>query len=170
MARSDIVLLSLVLSLVILAWFMSQTSMGQEVRNCEPHKICVLPGDYLKFSESTFGKNMTNTYSFGNFIGPDMISLNLTSDTYNGTTTIDPILNLRNNTLIYENGKHQSFLMMMPLPLGPKWIGQPQFSDEVINFNGVNRTTIGHHVHTTTTLSDVNLDKETGIMLNFDAF
>jgi len=149
---------------------MPQIAYGVQTRECNSNQICAFPKDYLKYSVNNFGHNVTTTYNFGDFVDASSIHTKIISDTENGTTTIDSVLNLKNSTFTQEDGKHQRFFMMVPTPLSQKWTGQPKYFDEVKNYNGLDRTTLGYHVHTATTSSDVNLDKDTGIMLDFTAY
>lgn len=129
-----------------------------------------MPNDFLKYFGSGFGRNATTTINFGEFIDSSTIKVNASTDNGTGTTTTNSMLNLKNNTLTYSDGSHSAFIFMTPIPIDYQRMFSSSVVEESVNFNGLSRDAYGMHVHNATTITDFDLDKETGIIVNFAAF
>ncbi len=150
--------------LAILTILVPQTALG--THSCEPNKICASTGDHAKYYEEFFGRNTTVSFNFGDFIDPDNIKVEFNSISEGNTSNTSEILNLKNNTTTLNDGSHASFIYMGKVPLNVTT--DHVFSEQSTNFNGFNRVIYGAHSENATDISDFQIDKETGMILNMD--
>ena len=125
-----------------------------------------MTGDQLKFYTKAFQINGTTNLIFGDFIDPDNIIVEIDSVIGDKGTKSSEILNLKNNTLTDKDGFHRPFFFMTPVPL-PLIV--KHFASDQKKFNGFDRKVFVNHYENGTVYGGSVIDKETGIILNFNA-
>ena len=155
-----------VLGMVLMVGILHPVSA--ETSSCIQGKICVSPGNYLKYHTSSFGNNSTFTINFESLVDQNNIRVATVTSTDNGTVTTENILNLNNGTLSSSDGTSGQFRYIANTPIDPQKIGQPGIRSEISSFNGVNRMALGLHIHNQTNSFDLDVDSQTGVLLNFD--
>lgn len=154
-----------ILGIVVMFFISNQSTFAQEQRQCIPNQICVMPHDYLKYG---YNDNFTRIITFGDFIDASTIKVTNTGYDEKSTTTVNYVLNFKNGILTYSNGTQSEFYFIMPIPIDSKNI-DISYVNESINFNGFNRDTFGMHINNATHVINSNIDKETGIKMNYDS-
>lgn len=161
--------LTLLMLIIILLSF-HPTLFVHGSRSCEKDKICLLPNDYLKYFIVIFGSNTTNTYDFKNFVDSDNIKLSMTTVSGNGTITItQSVLNLKNNTITNDDGSQITFLFVAKTPFNLSNMAESPLNKQITDYHGFKRVTVGLHQANETKYFDLQIDTETGILLNFNA-
>src|SRR5713226_2132068 len=70
-------------------------ALSQPNMKCTPTNICVHPGDFVTYSTEFGSVPSIETYTFGNYIGTDKISVSITSITNGTKIQSNNILNLK---------------------------------------------------------------------------
>jgi hypothetical protein len=159
-----ILLLALAILAICLTGLSYGTSEEKSTRICKPHYICVIPGDFLKYSV----KNGTGfeTYVFGDFIGEDKINLLQTigfEDNVEQTKYIlDMKTNLANNT---EDGSIMGMPMFLPLPFNSTPHGT-SFSEVTEVFKGIERSIYVVTNSSSSITDELRIDKKTGVIIS----
>jgi hypothetical protein len=151
--------------LLLLGMAISHSAFAQSQRNCTPNTICAQTGDYLKYSAQAFNSKGTISYNFGNFIDSHTIKVSISTVIGNVTTSSQSILNLKNTTLINNDGSRGPFFFMVLTPIYPSIVSASPFKDSTDSFNGYQRTTLLLDASNGTDSEKVEVDKETGVLL-----
>jgi hypothetical protein len=140
-------------------------ALSQPNIDCQSGSICVHTGDFITYSTEFEKVSSIETYTFGDYIGTDKVSVSITS-VLNGTKIqSNNILDLK--TGFYNetaNGSGLSILVMAPIPINiDKNISG--VSEKTQNFNGSQRDVISVANNTATATNEIGYDKETGVLM-----
>jgi hypothetical protein len=140
-------------------------ALSQPNIECQSERICVHPGDFIKYSTEFNKVPSIETYTFGDHIGTDKISVSITS-IFNGTKTqSNNILDLK--TGFYNetaDGSGIPIIVMAPIPINiDKNI--PGVSEKTQNFNGPQRDVVSIVNNTEISTNEIGYDKETGVLM-----
>lgn len=130
-----------------------------------PASICIHPGDFVTYS-TEFGKvPSTETYTFGDYIGTDKVSVSITSITNGTKIQSNNILNLKTG-FYNETSDGIGFPIIVitqtPINIDKNLVG---YSEQTQNFNGAQRVVVTAINKTYTTTGDVAFDKKTGVLM-----
>ena len=140
-------------------------ALSQPNMECMPASICVHPGDFVTYS-TEFGKvPSTETYTFGDHIGADKVSVSITSITNGTKIQSNNILNLKTG-FYNETSDGMGFPIIVitqtPIKIDKNSVG---YSEKTQNFNGAQRVVVTATNKTYTTTGEVAFDKETGVLM-----
>lgn len=165
MMRYKKILIALAGVLVIICM---QQSFGQlQERNCQPNKICVFPGDFLKYSHwINTGTNDTVTYNFTNFIGNDKINVHIgiTSNgtkVYNSSLLVD--LNNGLTNITRPDGSVVDIAVLVPIPI--QYNKTQDSYEETLTIDGIKRKAVVLTSVSQFNSRDKEIDEQTGIVL-----
>src|SRR5690348_13371124 len=132
---------------------------------CQAGSICVHPGDFITYSTEFDQVPAIETYTFGNYIGTDKVSVTITSISNQTKIQSNDILDLKtgfyNETV---DGDGVPILVMAPTPINiVKNI--PGVSEKIQNFNGSKIDVISITNNTDTAINEIGYDKETGVLM-----
>ena len=136
-------------------------------RDCNLKQICAQPGDYIKYYAQVYNHNGTITYNFGNLIDPNTIKVTVSTLVSGQTINAQSILNLKNTTLINSDGSKGSFFFMVLTPINPNEVAASPFKEGTAVYNGYQRSVYAIEASNGTDSQEVNVDKETGVLLDF---
>lgn len=159
-----VTLLVLAMSILYLA---NSEPIFAQATTCQPHTVCVHPGDILKYSVILNSANSSQAFSFGNMLDSDHIAVTEQDHVGDIIQNFTMILNLKTG---FESSAQNSeitnpFLQVLPSPINYNK-SDTSISETVTDFNGFKRTTIAvFHVSQNTT-SKTDYDMETGILLD----
>ena len=141
--------------------------LGDESSSCQPHNICVHPGDYLRYEIIVGQTNSSESYYFGDMPDHNDIKVN---ETYSSTSSVENTTFILDLTTGYghsvqENSTTIPFLMILPTPIMYDQ-NDSSISKESKNFNGFNRDAL-----TATRISGsgtlvMEYDIQTGILIS----
>ena len=140
-------------------------ALSQPNIDCQSGSICVHPGDFMTYSTEFEKVPSIETYTFGDHIGTDKVSVSITS-VLNGTKIqSNNILDLK--TGFYNetaNGSGLPILVMAPTPIN---IGKniSGVSEKTQNFIGSQRDVVSVANNTATATNEIGYDKETGVLM-----
>src|SRR5579864_6454743 len=140
-------------------------ALSQPNIQCQQESICVHPGDFITYSTEFDKIPATETYTFGNYIGTDKVSVSITSIANNTKTISNNILDLK--TGFYNetaNGGGIPLLVMAPTPINidKSIIG---VSENNQNINNLKRDVISLTNNTSESTNEIGYDKETGVLV-----
>ncbi|HYL65573.1 MAG TPA: hypothetical protein VEU72_00300 [Nitrosopumilaceae archaeon] len=140
-------------------------ALSQPNIDCQSGSICVHPGDFITYSTEFEKVPSIETYTFGDYVGTDKVSVSITS-ILNGTKIqSNNILDLK--TGFYNettNGSGIPILVIAPIPINiDKNISG--VSEKTQNFNGSKRDVISVSNNTAITTNEIGYDKETGVLM-----
>ncbi|MGI0027352.1 MAG: hypothetical protein ACREAD_05870 [Nitrosopumilaceae archaeon] len=140
-------------------------ALSQPNIECKSGNICVHPGDFITYSTEFDKVPSIETYTFGNYIGTDKVSVSINS-IYNGTKIqSNNILDLKtgfyNETV---DGSGIPILVMIPIPINID-TNIPGVSEKTQNFSGSQRDVISVANNTKTATNEIGYDKETGVLM-----
>jgi hypothetical protein len=159
-----------ILILVILLSFgitICHVAFAQSERNCNLKQICAQPGDYLKYIAQAYGHNGTISYNFGNLTDPNTIKISVSTIVGGQAMNGQSILNLKNTTLINNDGSRGPFFFMVLTPINPNEVAASPFKETTGMFNGYQRSIYAIEASNGTDFQEVKIDKETGVLLDF---
>ena len=159
-----ILLLAVLLSIGLISVHISSASAE---RNCNLKQICAQPGDYLKYAAQVYGNNGTISYKFGNFTDPDTLKVSISTLVGGQTINSQSILNLKNFTLINNDGTKSTFFFMVLTPINPNEIAASPFKEGTATYNNYQRSVYGIEQSNGTDSQEVIIDKETGVLLDY---
>ena len=132
---------------------------------CQQESICVHPGDFISYSTEFNKVPAIETYTFGNYIGSDKVSVSITSISNGTKMHSNNILDLK--TGFYNetaDGGGIPILIMAPTPINlDKNI--PGVSEKSQNFNGSQIDVVSITNNTDTSTNEIGYDKETGVLM-----
>ncbi|HEV2193745.1 MAG TPA: hypothetical protein VGR54_09030 [Nitrosopumilaceae archaeon] len=131
---------------------------------CKSGSICVHPGDFITYSTEFAKVPAIETYTFGNYIGTDKVSVSITSISNGIKIHSNNILDLK--TGFYNEtagGSGIPILVMTPIPINIDK-NTPGISEKIQNFNGSKRDVISVANNTNTATNEIGYDKETGVL------
>ena len=168
MKRTKIIVLILILPFSLLHL---NSVLGYEIFSCQPHNVCVHPGNYLKYNITLGHINSSETYLFGDMIDPSNISIN---ETYSGGSKVENttfILDLRTGYghKYEENSTVIPLLVVLPIPLQYNE-SHISVSKELKNFNGFNRTALAVTQIGNSGSLLMEYDIQTGVLLSAHSF
>jgi hypothetical protein len=164
MKRSKTIVLILILSFSLLHL---NSVLGNEISSCQPHDVCVHPGNYLKYNIALGQINSSETYSFGEMVDSNNIKVNETYSVGNKIENSTFILDLgtgyghnyqKNSTVI-------PFLVVLPIPLQYNQ-SDISISKGLKNFNGFNRTVLSAAEMGNSGTLFMEYDIQTGILIS----
>ena len=132
---------------------------------CQQASICIHPGDFISYSTEFDKIPAIETYTFGDYIGTDKISVSITSITNGTKIQSNNILDLK--TGFYNetaNGGGIPILVMAPTPINLDK-NTPGVLEKNQNFNGSQRDVVSVANNTDTTANEIGYDKETGVLM-----
>lgn len=140
-------------------------ALSQPNMECVPASICIHPGDFVTYSTEFSKVPSTETYTFGDHIGADKVSVSITSIVNGTKTQTNNILNLK--TGFYNetsDGMGFPIIVLSPTPINidKNLVG---YSEKTQNFNGAQRVVVTATNKTNTTTGEVAFDKETGVLM-----
>jgi len=140
-------------------------ALSQPNIECQSGSICAHPGDFVTYSTEFDKVPAIETYTFGNYIGTDKISLSITSISNGTKIQSNDILDLK--TGFYNetaDGNGIPIIVMAPSPINiDKNI--PGISEKTLNFSGSQRDVIFIANNTKTATNEIGYDKETGVLM-----
>jgi len=140
-------------------------ALSQPNIDCQSESICVHPGDFITYSTEFNKIPSIETYTFGDFVGTDKVSVSIIS-IFNGTQIqSNNILNLK--TGFYNETADESgipILVMAPIPINVD-NNTPGVSEKTQNFNGSLRDVVFVANNTETATNEIGYDKETGVLM-----
>ena len=161
-----------IVSLLILAMSVfylanSEPIFAQQSGTCQPHTVCVNPGDTLKYSVTLNSVNSSQTFNFGDMLDSDHIMV--TEQDYVGDKVHNYTMTLNLKTG-FESSEQDSkitnpFLQVLPSPINYNK-SDTSISQTVTDFKGFKRTTIAVFHASQNTTSKMDYDIETGILLD----
>lgn len=157
----------LLFSVVLIATNSYLLAFGQTERDCNQNQICAQPGDYLEYTAQVYGNNGTISYNFGNLIDANTIQVSTTTVVGNHTINGHSTLNLKNTTLINNDGSKGSFFFMVITPINPNEVAASPFKEANSTYNGYQRSVFAIEASNGTDSQEVKIDKKTGVLLDF---
>jgi len=146
---------------------MSGSAFGISQPNieCQPGNICAHPGDFVTYYTEFNKVPAIETYTFGDYIGTDKISVSVTSISNGTKIQSNNILDLK--TGFYNettDGGGIPILVMAPVPINVVK-NTPGISEQIQNFNGSKIDVVSISNNTNTATNEIGYDKETGVLL-----
>jgi hypothetical protein len=132
---------------------------------CQPGSICVHPGDFITYSTEFDKVPAIETYTFGNYIGTDKVSVSITSISNDTKIQSNNILDLK--TGFYNetaDGSGIPILVMAPTPINIDK-NTPGVSEKIQNFNNSQRDVVFVANNTNTATNEIGYDKEIGVLM-----
>jgi hypothetical protein len=138
-----------------------------QAETCQPHTVCVHPGDILKYSVTINSRNNSQTFSFENMLDSDHIRVVEQDHVGSKIQNYTMILNLKTG---FESSEQDSnitnpFLQVLPSPINYNK-SDTSISQIMTDFNGFKRTAIVVLHENQNTTSKTDYDVETGILLD----
>src|SRR5579872_643329 len=129
---------------------------------CLTNQLCVLPGDYIKYQITTPGLNQTIRFDFTSPTDNKNVTVK-TSVIQNGLPASESdMLDLTKSLLLRPNGQSTNFMYLLPIPLKLNNVYHPG----VMQFNNYARNVLSAQNTNQTNSILVQIDKDTGILLN----
>jgi len=140
-------------------------ALSQPNIECKPASICVHPGDFITYSTEFGNVPSTETFTFGNYIGTDKVSVSITNIT-NGTkiqsnNILDLITGFYNETTD-SAGFPIIVITHTPIMIDKNLVG---YSEKTQDFKETKRVVVTATNTTETTTGEVTYDKETGVLM-----
>lgn len=160
-----------IVSLLILAvsifYLANSEPAFAQATTCQPHTVCVHPGDTLKYSVTLNSRNSSQTFSFGDMLDSDHIRVTAQDHVGNKVQNYTMILNLKTG---FESSEQDStitnpFLQVLPSPINYNK-SDASISQIVTDFKGFKRTTIDVFRANQNITSKMDYDVDTGILLD----
>src|SRR5690242_7819623 len=132
---------------------------------CQAGSICVHPGDFITYTTEFDKVPAIETYTFGDYIGTDKISVSITSISNGTKIQSNNILDLK--TGFYNettDGGGIPILVMAPVPINVVK-NTPGISEQIQNFNGSKIDVVSISNNTNTAANEIGYDKETGVLM-----
>lgn len=138
------------------------------ITSCKQDQVCVLPGNYLKYSISSLGTDFIATYQFENYQDNNTIKMRTSIVLSNGTTASEEdLFDVRNQMVTRPDDSISNFIFILPTPI--KY--DPTIATEQnMSFNGTTRNILVSSQTNKTYSLDVIIDKNTGVLLNLKQF
>jgi hypothetical protein len=139
--------------------------LSQPNIKCQPESICVHPGDFITYSTEFDKVPAIETYTFGDYIGTDKVSVSITSISNGTKIQSNNILDLK--TGFYNETADESgipILVMAPTPINVDK-NTPGVSEKIQKFNGFKRDVISVANNTDTATNEIGYDKEAGVLM-----
>ena len=140
-------------------------ALSQPNIECQSGSICVHPGDFITYSTEFDKIPAIETYTFGDFIGTDKVSVSITSISNGTKIQSNNILDLK--TGFYNetaDGSGIPILAMAPTPINIDK-NTPGVSEKTQDFNGSLRDVVFVANNTETDTNEIGYDKETGVLM-----
>jgi hypothetical protein len=140
-------------------------ALSQPNIECQSGSICVHTGDFVTYSTEFDKIPAIETYTFGDFIGTDKVSVSITSISNGTKIQSNNILDLK--TGFYNetaDGSGIPILVMAPIPINIDK-NTPGVSEKTQNFNGSLRDVVFVANNTETATDEIGYDKETGVLM-----
>ena len=140
-------------------------ALSQPNIECQSKNICVHPGDFITYSTEFGHVPAIETYTFGNFVGTDKVSVSITSISNGTKIQSNNILDLK--TGFYNetaDGSGIPILVMAPTPINIDK-NTPSVSEKIQNFNGSQRDVVSVANNTKTATNEIGYDKEKGVLM-----
>ncbi len=140
-------------------------ALSQPNIECQPSSICVHPGDFVTYYTEFGNVPSIDTYTFGDYIGADKVSVSITSITNGTKIQSNNILNLKTgfyNETTVSAGLPIIVITPAPIMIDKNTVG---YSEKVQNFNGTQRVVVAATNKTDTNTGEVAYDKDTGILM-----
>ena len=140
-------------------------ALSQPNIECMQASICVHPGDFVTYSTEFNKVPSTETYTFGDYIGADKVSVSITSIANGTKVQSNNILNLKSgfyNETSDGMGLPIIVITQTPIKINKNVVG---YSEKTQNFNGAQRVVVIATNKTDTTTGEVAFDKETGVLM-----
>jgi uncharacterized protein len=129
---------------------------------CQQNQLCALPGDYIKYQITTPDLNQTIRFDFVNPTDNKNITVK-TSVIQNGSPASESdTLDLTRSLFARPSGHTSNFMYMLPLPLRLN----SAYHQGQMQFNNYTRTIMSAQNNNQTNSILVQIDKDTGILLN----
>ncbi|MDE1770265.1 MAG: hypothetical protein KGI28_06925 [Thaumarchaeota archaeon] len=129
--------------------------------SCQNTQICILPGDYIKYTISAPDRNQTVRFDFVNPTDNKNISVK-TTVTQNGTTASESdMLDLSKSLFTRPSGQVSNFMYLLPIPLKLN----SAYHLQTIQWNGYGRNVMSGQNNNQTNFILVQVDNATGILL-----
>ena len=170
--ESRIQLMKFIITLLIVAMSIfylanSEPIFAQQAITCQPHTVCVHPGDILKYSVILNSVNSSQTFNFGDMLDSDHIKAIEQDQIGDKIQNYTMILDLKTG---FESSAQDPtitnpFLQVLPSPINYNK-SDTSISQIATDFKGFKRAAIAvFHVSQNTT-SKTYYDIETGILLD----
>jgi hypothetical protein len=142
-------------------------AISAQAETCQPHTVCVHPGDTLKYSVTLNSRNSSQTFSFGDMLDSDHIRVIEQDHVGDKVQNYTMILNLKTG---FESSEQDltitnPFLQVLPSPINYNK-SDTTISQIVTDFKGFKRTTIDVFHANQNITSKMDYDVETGILLD----
>jgi hypothetical protein len=161
---------SIIIFAILLAsvFFVSETgkAFSQQDNTCQPHTICVHPGDMLKYSVTLRDINSTEMYNFGDMVDDRNIQVIQSQLESNKTQNSTLILDLKTGLVHAQNSSSVSpFLQILSSPIIYNK-SDTSITPIITDFNGYKRTALSAFHSNDKITSKVVYDTDTGILLD----
>ena len=142
-------------------------AISAQAETCQPHTVCVHPGDTLKYSVTLNSRNSSQTFNFGNMLDSDHIRVIVQDHVGDKIQNYTMILNVKTG---FESSEQDSsiinpFLQVLPTPIDYNK-SNTSISQLETDFKGTKRTAIDVFRATQNVTSKMDYDMETGILLD----
>ena len=143
----------------------SAFAISQPNIECQPGNICVHPGDFVTYSTEFNKVPAIETYTFGDYIGTDKVSVSISSISNGTKIESNNILDLK--TGFYNettDGGGIPILVMAPTPINVVK-NSPGISEQIQNFNNSKIDVVSITNNTDTATNEIGYDKQTGVLV-----
>ena len=142
-------------------------AISAQAETCQPHTVCVHPGDTLKYSVTLNSRNSSQTFNFGDMLDSDHIRVIVQDHVGDKIQNYTMILNVKTG---FESSEQDSsiinpFLQVLPTPIDYNK-SNTSISQLETDFKGTKRTAIDVFRPTQNVTSKMDYDIETGILLD----
>jgi len=145
----------------------TEQAFSQQASTCQPHTVCVYPGDVLKYSATLGSVNSSETYNFGDMIDSSHIKV-IEQNQVNSSEiqNYTMILNLKTGLAHGEQDTNiaSPFLEILSVPMSYNK-SDSSITQIVTDFNGFKRTALVAFHSSENSTSKMVFDIETGILL-----
>ena len=144
----------------------TEQAFAQQISTCQPHTICVHPGDVLKYSATLGSVNSTETYNFGEMTDSSHIRVVEQNQANGNVQNYTMILNLKTGIAHSEQDASitSPFLQILATPMAYNKTDS-SITKIMTNFNSFKRTAFDTFHSTENSTSKMVFDVETGILL-----
>jgi len=139
---------------------------AQQDNTCEPHTVCVHPGDMLTYNKTSEYISSPQTYIFEDMVNADNIKVVQSQNDNNGIHNNTLILNLKTGFVhsAQNTNATQLFLQILPSPINYDK-SDTSIIQTITEFNGFKRTSIVVFRSSENSTSKTIYDIQTGILL-----
>lgn len=138
-----------------------------QAETCQPHTVCVHPGDTLKYLVTLNSRNSSQTFNFGDMLDSDHIRVIVQDHVGDKIQNYTMILNVKTGFESSELNQTitNPFLQVLPTPIDYNK-SDTSITQMETDFNGIKRTAVDVFHANQNITSKMDYDMETGILLD----